>query len=132
MEKRKINDRQKFVLTIHGETSPYSSGRKGAGNYKCGLVNSKHDIMNKIFINVHISNMKNPGKNALLSIDGYKAVIVFVFAAGIYTAVELVDKLCGASVVINADNHKIERLLLLINQKALNRLGKGSHKLLLL
>lgn len=47
--------------------------------------------------------------SALLSIDGYKAVAVLSLAAvGIYTAIKLVDKLCGASVVINADNRKVE------------------------
>ena len=50
--------------------------------------------------------------SALLSIDGYKAVAVVSLAVvGIYTAIKLVDKLCGASVVINADNRKVEESL---------------------
>lgn len=52
---------------------------------------------------------QNKSISALLSIDGYKAVAVLSLAAvGIYTAIKLVDKLCGASVVINADNRKVE------------------------
>lgn len=52
---------------------------------------------------------KSNSISALLSIDGYKAVAVLSLAAvGIYTAIKLVDKLCGASVVINADNRKVE------------------------
>ena len=47
--------------------------------------------------------------SALLSIDGYKAVAVVSLAVvGIYTAVKFVDKLCGASVVVNADNRKVD------------------------
>ena len=53
--------------------------------------------------------MKKLSRITLLSIDGYKAVTVLSLAAvGIYTAIKLVDKLCGASVVINADNRKVE------------------------
>lgn len=52
---------------------------------------------------------KNKTISALLSIDGYKAVTVVSLAVvGIYTAVKMVDKLCGASVIINADNRKVE------------------------
>ena len=58
------------------------------------------------------------------NIDGYKVAAVLTFAVvGIYTAVKLVDKLCGVSVVINADNRKVEELV--INQRALNHLGDG-------
>ena len=43
MIKRKVNERWMHVLTVNGETNPYNSGYKGAGNYKCSLVNSKSD-----------------------------------------------------------------------------------------
>lgn len=48
--------------------------------------------------------MEKTNISALLSIDGYKAVAVVSLAVvGIYTAVKFVDKLCGASVVVNAE-----------------------------
>ena len=47
--------------------------------------------------------------DANISVSGYKPVALvaasFVVA---YAAIKFVDKLCGASVVINADNRKVE------------------------
>lgn len=47
--------------------------------------------------------------DANISVSGYKPVALvaasFVVA---YAAIKFADKLCGASVVINADNRKVE------------------------
>lgn len=64
-------------------------------SYKTLIINNKNKV----------KKMENPKSiSALLSIDGYKAVTVLsLVVVGIYTAFKLVDKLCGTSVVINAE-----------------------------
>lgn len=53
--------------------------------------------------------MENKELNIMFSLDGYKAIAVVSLAViSVYAAKKFVDKLYGASVVVNADTRKVE------------------------